>query len=41
LWDGVHLVAGVQFGQFLFGEVLGKPTVDLPVFPTIDLWWRR
>lgn len=40
-WDGAHLIAGLQFGQFLFGEVLGKPSVDLPVFPTIDLWWRR
>ncbi len=40
-WSGVHLVAGVQFGKFPLGDVLGNSSLELPIFPTVDLWWRR
>lgn len=40
--DGVHLAAGLSFGRFQLGEVVaGESAVELPVFPVLDLWWRR
>ncbi len=43
--DGVHLMAGASLGDFALGDlysrVLGKQLASWPVFPIIDLWWRR
>ena len=42
-WLGdVHLVAGLSFGRFALREYCGTNcTSTWPVFPLVDLWWRR